>query len=574
MVEQANGNATGLRERTAEPREVFAPAPVRGRERSKARPVSSAARYLARTFGPGALHLGPLPGVALIAGLVSAAIMMVRLLIPEPVGMGDQGDGHSLVCSLGVMNQRPWDYAEFTKYLYPSWVPHTFYGEGCGATGTGESYYSSQLLFLWLGKLLTPLLGWGEGLDTRAVGIVCCAVFGLLIAALVNVLPGRALFRVLIAGLVTAVMADGIFADFFISPYSEAAAFPGILAVSVALLHYWNGRGPRWLAVLLVVLATVFTVAAKTEMVSWLPIIALALLWQPLRRDPTDGDATAEGDATAVEPHPAPTRRPRRWTWLLPATAILVIAAFSAGFINAQPKRFSEVNLYNAVFVELLPYSPTPEADLQWLGLDGSFINAMDTTVDSTRSAVHNPLYHQFQEKISLGTIAGFYATHPERLITMGERGIAAMLTPELGYVGSYLEGTGHGPYEKERRFPVVLGLFSAVKAAPVAFVGMQLVTLLLGLAVAFRKRSAVGRLAVVMVLGCWFQFWAVMLNGGQSEIYKNMIVAGFMAALCGPLLVAVISLLASDPRKVSAGKRRGRRAKAERGSADPAVGG
>ncbi|MFF2843982.1 hypothetical protein [Paenarthrobacter sp. NPDC057981] len=556
MIENPTGNAAGLRERTAETQEVFAPAPVRGRDRTKARPVSSVARYLARTFGPGALTLGSVPGVALMAGLVSAALMMVRLLIPEPVGMGDQGDGHGLVCSLGVMNQRPWDYAEFTKYLHPSWVPHQFYGEGCGASGSGEPYFSSQLLFLWLGKLLTPLLGWGEGLDTRAVGIVCCAVFGLLIAALVNVLPGRAWFRVLIAGLVTAVMADGIFADFFISPYSEAAAFLGILAVSVALLHYWNGRGPRWLAVLLVVVATAFTVSAKTQTVSWLPVIALALLWQPWR------PGTAEGDATVVEPSPAPTQRPRWWTWLLPATAILVIAAFSVGFTNAQPKRFSEVNLYNAVFVELLPYSPTPEADLEWLGLDGSFINAMDTTVDSSRSAVHNPLYHQFQEKISLGTIAGFYATHPERLITMGERGITAMLTPELGYVGSYLEGSGHGPYEKERRFPVVLGLFSALKAAPVAFVGMQLVTLLLGLAVAFRKRSAVGRLAVVMVLGCWLQFWAVMLNGGQSEIYKHMIIAGFMAALCGPLLVALISVLASGPLKEPARKRRGRRAK------------
>jgi hypothetical protein len=37
-------------------------------------------------------------------------------------------------------------------------------------------------------------------------------------AALVAVLPGRASFRILIAGLVTVVMADGIFADFFISP--------------------------------------------------------------------------------------------------------------------------------------------------------------------------------------------------------------------------------------------------------------------------------------------------------------------------------------------------------------------
>jgi len=573
MADQGSGSATQLRERGGKAQRTFTPAPVRGRKGTKARPLGSLGRYFARTFGPGTLTLGPVHGAALIAGLVAAALMMVRLFIPEPVGMGDQGEGHGLLCSLGVMNQRPWDYAGFTKYIHPSWVPHQFYGEGCGANGTGEPYYSSQLLFLWLGKLLTPLLGWGPGLDTRAVGIVCCVVFGLLIAALINVLPGRTWFRILIAALVTGVMADGVFADFFVSPYSEPAAFLGVLAVSVALLHYWNGSGPRWLALLLVVFATVFTVAAKTQTVSWLPVIALALLWVPWRRGAADGEAAVVVPPSDGKPADGALGRGRQWrALLLPATAVLLIVAFSVAFINVQPKRFSEVNLYNAVFVELLPYSPTPEADLEWLGLDPSFINSMDTTVASTRSAVYNPLYPQFQEKISLGTIAGFYATHPERLITMGERGVTAMLTPELGYVGSYLEGSDHGPYEKERRFPVVLGLFSAVKAAPVAFVGMQLVTLLLGLAVAFRKRSAVGRLAVIMVLGCWFQFWAVMLNGGQAEIYKQMIIAGFMAALCGPLLVALISILASEPGKVPARKRRGRRAKAQQGSADPAI--
>ncbi|MDI2034865.1 hypothetical protein [Paenarthrobacter nitroguajacolicus] len=575
MAEHGSGNATQLREvdgvvqTTQEAQEAsptFAPAPVRGRKGTRARPIGSLARYLARTFGPGPLTLGSVPGVAMIAGLVSAAIMVIRLLIPEPVGMADQGDGHGLVCSLGVMNQRPWDYAGFTKYIHPGWVPHQFFGEGCGANGTGEPYYSSQLLFLWLGKLLTPLLGWGPGLDTRAVGIVCCVVFGLLIAALINVLPGRTWFRLLIAALVTGVMADGVFADFFVSPYSEPAAFLGILAVSVALLNYWNGRGPRWLALLLVVLATAFTFAAKTQMVAWLPVIALALLWQPWRRGTTDGGPVAvdvsQGDAPLAD---AGRRRPRWRALVLPATAVLLLAAFSVAFLNAQPKRFSEVNLYNAVFVELLPYSPTPEADLDWLGLDPGFINAMDTTIASPRSAVYNPRYLQFQEQISLGKIVGFYATHPERLVTMGERGITAMLTPELGYVGSYLEGSEHGPYEKERRFPAVLGLFSGLKAAPVAFVGMQLVTLLLGLAVSFRKRSAVGRLAVILVLGGWLQFWAVMLNGGQGEIYKNMIIAGFVAALCVPLLVALISILASDPGKALAQKRRGRRARAQR---------
>ena len=258
--------------------------------------LRATAQYLSKTFGPGELTIGGARTTALLAGLISAVVMIVRLLVPEPAGMADQGDGHRLLCALGVRNVRPWDYTEFTRFLRPSWVPHQFYGEGCGAIGSGEPYYSSQLLLLWPGKFLTPLLGWGPGLDTRAVGIVCCLVFGLLIAGLIAVLPGRRSFRVLIAAVVTMVMADGVFAGFFVSPYSEAGAFLGTLAICVTLLHYWNGRGPRWLAVLLVVLATVFTVSAKTQTVSWVPVVAFALLWLPF------GRRTAAAGGAAVGP--------------------------------------------------------------------------------------------------------------------------------------------------------------------------------------------------------------------------------------------------------------------------------
>ena len=520
-------------ERSA-PAEEFEPTPVRSGKNPTPGPLRRLGSFLARVFGPGHLTTGGALLPALITGAVSAIAMMVRLFVPGPVGMGDQGDGHALLCSLGVSNVRPWDYGEFTRFIYPSWVPHEFVGEACGAAGSGEPVYSSQLALLWLGKLITPLLGWGPGLDTRAVGVVCCLVFGALMAALVAVLPGRASFRILIAALVTVVMADGIFSDFFISPYPEAAAFLGTLALMVALLHYWNGRGNRWLALLLVLGAGAFTIAAKPEMVSWLPLLALALLWLP------DSPSRRSG-----------RRLPQKTWWrksIVPFTAVIAIAAMSVAVLSLQPKRTTDVNLYNAVFAELLPHSPVPEDDLAWLGLDPGFLASSGTTVASPKSAALNPKFHEFQEKVGPAKLAGFYASHPERLIGMGERGITAMLTPELGYIGSFMEGQGQEPYAKDRRFPVVLGLYTAMKAVPVALVAMQLLTLMLGLAVAFRKRAAMGRLAVVVVLAGWLQFWVVMVVSGQPEIYRQLVISGFLGALCVPLLVALISILASNP--------------------------
>ena len=522
----------------SEPPTRFAPEPLR-RKSGTASPLRSAAAYLARRFGPGEVGLGEvgsgapgssrLRGVAVLSGTLASLVMIVRLFVPQTVGMADQGAGQQLLCSLGVLNLRPWGYTEFTNFIHPSWLPHQYYGEACGFTGSGEPVYSSQLLLLWLGKWLTPVLGWGPGLDTRAVGIVCCVVFGALVAGLVAALPGRTPFRVLIAALVTLVTADGVFADFFVSPYSEPAALLGTLALAVALLRYWNGGRPRWASVLIVVLAAAFTVSAMPQMVSWLPVVALALLWLPGER--------ARRRASAR----------RRWqAFVMPTAAVVAIAGVAVAFLAVEPKRATEMNLYNTVFASILPNSPDPVADLTWLGLDRSFVTAAGSTMDSINSAVYNPHYAQFGKQINRGKIVAFFATHPERLIGLGERGISALLTPELRDGGSYTADSGQGPAVKERRVPVVLGLYTAMKAAPVALPGLHLLALLLGFAVAARRKSGIGRLAVVMVLGCWAQFWVVLILEGQPEIHRQTIVAGFMSALCVPLLVALVGILAS----------------------------
>lgn len=536
----------------SEPLPEFAPEPLR-RKKVTAGVLRSAAAYLARTFGPG--WVGPddvgaaapalaLRGVAWLSGTLATLVMIFRLFLPRTVGMADDGSGQQLLCSLGVRNLRPWGPAEFADFVYPSWVPHQYYGEACGFTGSGESVFSSQLLLLWLGKWLTPMFNWGPGVDTRVVGMVCGVAFGALVAGLVAVLPGRAPFRVLIAALVTLVTTDGVFADFFVSPYREPAAFLGTLAVAVALLHYWSGGKPRWASVLMVFLAAAFTVSAMPRMVSWVPVLALGLLWLPAASGRRRGVAGARRRAGAAR---------RRWqAFVVPSAAVIAVAGVAVASLSLEPKRATEENLYSAVFASILPGSPDPVADLRWFGLDSSFVTSTDSTMDSTNSAVYNPHYAQFGEQINRGKIAAFFATHPERLIGLGERGITALLTPELPKGGSYMPDPGQEPGAKERRVPVVLGLYTALKAAPVALVGLHLLTLLLGFAVAARRKSGLGRLAVVMVLGCWAQFWVVLLSEGPPEIHARMIVAGFVSAWCIPLLVALVSILASQPRSQS----------------------
>ncbi|MDP5227705.1 MULTISPECIES: hypothetical protein [Arthrobacter] len=512
---------------------------IRTRRRAQQSRLRRITTGLSRTFGPGTLRPAGFTAVAPLMGFLSALFMVVRLFVPGPVGMADQGDGQRLLCSLGVMNVRPWDYENFTRFIHPQWVPHQYYGEGCAAGGPLGTDVSSQWLLLWPAKWLTGFLV-APGLDTRVLGAVCCLAFGLLITALMAVLPGRRNFRILIAGLVTVVSADGVFADFFIAPYSESGAFLGALALVVALLHYWNGRGLRPLAVLWVLLAASFTIGTAPQAASWLPVVVLALFWTP-----------AAGRDDGGSPRPA---RGRLRRFALPLTASLLLGAFTVGVLATQSPRTTELTTYNAVFAEMLPHSPTPEDDLRWLGADPALASATGSTVVSANSAVYSPRYQEFRDTVSPGKIAAFYLTHPERLIGMAERGIEGVLTPELGYLGSYPQDSGHQPSEKDRRFPPVLFFFTALRAFPVLYLALNLAVILVGLALASRHGSAVGRVAVLLTLASWAQFWAVMLSGGQAEIYKDLIVTGYMSALTVPLFFASACLLGSRARTAGPG--------------------
>jgi hypothetical protein len=519
-----------------------------------------------RYLGPGApvsVRPGRLILAAVFAGIAAAALLMIRLFYPSTVGLGDQGDGNRLLCNLGVTNVRPWDYTDLTKYVYPQWTPYQWYGEACGADGSGEYYSSSQILIAAVAKYLTPLAGLGPGLDTRMIGVVCSVLFGLLLAWFIFLCPGKLAFRLVVAAGLTLLMADPVFADFFVSPYSEPAAFLGTFALLNALMVCFRRHRPGWLGMALVLCAAAFTIAAKTQTVSFLPVLALALLWRPGR---------------SRRPRPAPHKgtRPRKALhWMsvrrVGVLAVVALTAFSVAFMTNQPKRFSELNLYNAVFVEMLPHSPSKAEDLRWFGLDPSMASASGTTVASANSAVYLPAYHDFLDKVTLPKIAVFYATHPDRLVSMAERGIGAMTKPRLDYIGSFTADSGHSPLEKEHRIPLFSGIFNFLAVAPVLIPFLHLLALVLAYAVQSRPRTgraavALGSAVIVLIPSAWLQFWAVMLTEGQSEIYKHMIIVDFMTALLIPLGAALAAILASGgsrhgPQSVPPSRRRTNRA-------------
>ena len=177
---------------------------------------------------------------ALLVGAAVMTIMLVRLFAGGVVGLGDQGEGHRLLCSLGVADASAGDPAG-PGYLHPSWPAHHWYGETCGAEGTGEPYHSTELWLLWPAKYLSALMFGDNGeLDLRALGVLCSVLAGLLCAGLVLALRGPVWVRALVAGGIGTVFADSTFAGYFVSPYSEPAALLGTVGTLLALVVIWR----------------------------------------------------------------------------------------------------------------------------------------------------------------------------------------------------------------------------------------------------------------------------------------------------------------------------------------------
>jgi len=480
---------------------------------------------------------------ATVMGIVWPAIMLLRLLLGGTVGIADNGDGVRLFCPLGLVNERPWD-APMSAHVYTTWISEPRYGEQCATPGWGERYYSSQQLVLMLAKPLTQLLGLPGALDLRAVGVLCALAFGAVIALLVVLLPGPLWLRLLTSCGFGLVMCDSAFAVYFISPFSEPMGLIGLMLFCTALLLLWRKPTATRGGIVLATVALIATMTAKPQFLGVLPVGVLALLWLPSVH-------TQGGRAQQRREHSRLQRLARwlavRWPALI---ACAVLCGVAGAFTSVQVERLNRQVWYNAVFVEMLPHSPDPAGDLRALGAPTELISAIGSRLNSENSVARTPYWDEYIQNVTPGKIVFHTVTHPDRLISMGARGIQAMTHPTLyNYLGAYPPDSGHEPYSKERRVAVFTRIFEFFEPVPALIPLILLGTLILGAMLASRtwarpSARAVGRMTVCVVLSVFGLFWIAMLSEGASDINKHMIPCDYLTALCIPLAALCFWLL------------------------------
>jgi hypothetical protein len=468
---------------------------------------------------------------ALLTGAVWGVVTVVRMLWPPAVGLADSGDGLRLMCQLGVA---PGGTATGSSGAFwePFWVAHQYFGEGCGVPGTGETYVSSELVLLRAAEWLGVLFGPSGGFDLRLLALLCAVLVGAGVALWMVALPRTVSMpvRLLTACVVGLIMVDSGIARFYASPYAEPAALLGVMLLCPALLWLLRQRRYTWGALVAVAGLGAFTMLAKTQMVSVLPVLCVVLLLRPSMPERWRGTGSW-------------------WRLRLPALGVVgALAMLAATYLADQPERNTEVAAYGELFGMILPLSPDPAGDLAWFGLDPALAKGAGTSISSPDSVVYEPSYAGFADRVTPANIGLFYLTHPGRLGKLADVGMVGMAGYDTEkYLGSYSAGSGMPAFTTDSRIPVVSGVFSIYRDIPALIMLHWLAVLVFFLYLTFGARRTgghrpLGLLGLVVVAMLTTQFWTVLLTDGAYEISRNMVVTDLLLFMTVPVAIAALA--------------------------------
>lgn len=349
----------------------------------------------------------PATVLAAVVGAGSAVLLILRLFVPRPVGMADNYDGVRLMCHLGVDVRLPKGTPRLRDYVYYRYdhrAEFTCHRHAVGSIRLPDvPYRSSQVLVLYAGRALTRVLSLPGYLDLRAVGIVCCLLIGGAVGLLYRVSTLRHRYRLLVCAAVVAVVADTVFIDYAVSPFSEIASVIGLLYVAAGVLLLAGPSRRRRLAGIAVTGgAGLFLATAKTQNVPLLLPLALVLLIPAV-------------PVPAARLSGLDRRLRQRLTGLVTA-AVVAVGAFAVA--GNQDRRTTQLGTADFVSVALLSTSANPRRDLAELGGPAWLADYAGSPAWCAPLTLQNSAaYRTYDKNLSHHRILGFLLNHPTRLL-------------------------------------------------------------------------------------------------------------------------------------------------------------
>lgn len=458
--------------------------------------------------------------------------LLVRFLVPTPVGQADNHDGHRLMCRLGVRAVVPHGYARFYSYAYFEYGP-------IHGVPRCPPYPSSQLVLLELARLLTPAFGLPGTLNLIALGVLSCLIISFGIASLAVGLRLKPWAQLIMAAGVWLIMADATFFDVLASPFAEPAALLGMLLVAAGVVYLGRGRRANLFGLVLTGSGGLLAALSKEQYLILAVPVCLALLVVGVARSGGRGFARL---------------------WMAHAGAAVTVAALvgllTAGYwfwdgTNRYAAQLHHESAIDMIFRDIVNGHDNARADLRALGLPASWAKYAGGDTWSHPSPRHDRLYHRYEAKLTESNIARFLLTHPGRIISVGQRAAAFAQQFRVTYLGNYQPRTGHPPRALEsrvalvtwlmRRLPPGLGLLWLIPLW--AFMAAVAITTL------FLRRGDTwhrdGAVLVLCMTGCAIAAFIPAAYFAGITITRHMTGMNLATALAFPVSIALAASIA-----------------------------
>jgi hypothetical protein len=436
-----------------------------------------------------ALRLHGRQGRWLAIFVASLGALLIRFLVPGPVGQADNRDGPRLMCGLGlgpVTGRHP----RFFRFAYFDYVPK----QACSGR---VPYPSSELIPLEVSRLLTPVLGLPGSLNLIAAGVLLCALACVAIASLAVGLRIRLWAQWLVAAACWLIIADAAFFDVFGGPFSEPGALVGLMLVAAGVVYLRRGWRLTVFGLVLVGAGGFLAILSKEQYLVLAAPICLTLVlatagrgsWRGLRRF---RDQQATGG-------------------ILVAAALALLAGVYAlwDYTSSYGQRLHHIQAVDMLFTDIVTRRASAPARLRALGLPVSWARYAGHYYWDKTSVRQSPLYARYTDKLTDSNITHYLLVRPASILSVGQSAAIAAQQFRITSLGDYPVSAGHrkGAYESRvvvvtwlmHQLPAGLGLWWFVPLWLV-MAGLAVAALVWGRARAWRRDGAV---LVLCMIGC-----------------------------------------------------------------------
>ncbi|MGZ4586830.1 MAG: glycan biosynthesis hexose transferase WsfD [Mycobacteriaceae bacterium] len=473
-----------------------------------------------------------------MVGAVAGTAMVLRLFVPNPIGLADSGDGIRLMCHLGVVplgGTHPFDYAVLDYVSVP----------GVAQAPTCFGYPSSTRVLMAFAQWVSQFLHLHASLDLRVVMVLYAVMTALVTAALCRLVGGGWKSQATAAAGLFIIVGDSVFADYPGSAFTETAAIIGVLVMAIAAVYVARTGGySRRLASLAVFTAAAsLAVSAKVPTVTIVIPVAAFLGWLAVRAVPGERRMAQLGIRVAA------------------MAAVVVITIPAVTTYHGNPTSFSSINSVDTLFVGVLTVSDSRAADLRDMGIPSEFAKYAGRSWWDTGGPQSDPQFPSIRNKINNVTIGEFLLTHPWRAVAMADVAAKGFLVARPTYLGTYQVGDGPARGQECRVCLISTVMANSQGLGLIAFGLFEI--LLSSVAVHLLRRRPAGSTAhsfaaaaLLLSATCLVQFLTAAY-GEAIEMAKHQSITIFSGLLCALCVVLAALVPFRDQPPLARGPRR-----------------